>query len=462
MFRNKPVRFGVCPIGKFVFSHEDAIVQKNKLFKKLRELGIDFFDIDGVLPDGIVRKQGDVEPVVKYFKGLEIDALFIPHCNFGTEGAAGMIAKQLGVPTLLWGPRDDAPLEDGSRLRDSLCGCFATSKVLNTLDVIFDYIVSSRVDDDVFVNGLTDFLAAIRVVKALKTAKIGQIGSRIDFFWCTVIDEADLLRRFGIQVFPYDMVEFIERFKARCSKYETAYKSELSDIKKWLVPGNIPDDGMLLSLAMRDELFDMAERDGNDAYAVQSFNSLQDAMGQGCALGGILAEERIPIAAETDIHGAVSSVIMEAACGFGPSFFPEFTVRHPENDNAVLMWHASAPLSLKHPDIEKVKILPPWILKGLPATSLQFYLKEGIMTTCRFDGKNGQYILGSGEGRAIVGPRTRENYTWFEVNDWPKWERKLIMGPYVHHCSAAYGGCADILEKSCRFIPGLSSERFDK
>jgi L-fucose isomerase-like protein len=220
MFRFKPVRFGVCPIGKSFFSHEDAIVQKSKLFKKLHELGIEFFDIDSVLPDGIVRKQGDVEPVVKHFSGLEIDALFIPHCNFGTEGAAGMIAKKLGVPTLLWGPRDDAPLEDGSRLRDSLCGCFATSKVLNTLDVKYDYIESSRVDDQVFVKGLTDFLAAIRVSKAIKTARIGQVGSRIDFFWCTIIDEAELLRRFGTQILPYDMVEFIERFKARYIKNE--------------------------------------------------------------------------------------------------------------------------------------------------------------------------------------------------------------------------------------------------
>jgi L-fucose isomerase-like protein len=463
MFLNKPVKIGVCPIGKFAFSHEDAILQKNKLFKKMDELKILRCDLDGVVEDGLIKNMEDVDTVVKYFRANDIDALFVPHCNFGTEGVVGLVAKKLGLPTLLWAPRDDAPLADGSRLRDSLCGCFASSKVLHTLEVNYDYIENSRVDDPVFIKGILDFVAAVRVAKALKTARIGQIGMRIDFFWSTIVDEADLLRKFGLEIFPFDMVEFIERFKARKAKNEALYRAELSDIKKWLITDNIPDEGLLLSLAQKDELWDMAEKQKIDAFAIQSFTSLQDATGAGGGLGMAMAEERIPIAAETDVHGAISSVIVEAAAGDGkPSFFPEFTVRHPENDNAILLWHASAPLSLKHPEIGKVRILPPWILKGLPASSLQFYLKEGEMTVCRFDGRGGEYTLGAGEGKAFKGPDTREVYTWYEVNDWPAWEKKLIRGPYVHHCSGIYGNYADILEKSCAFLPALKCERFDK
>lgn len=463
MFIKKPVRFGIAPIGKFAFSHEDAVVQKNKLFQKLRSMGIDFIDLENILPDGMVRDQSHAEAVIRFLRAEGIDALMIPHCNFGTEGAAAIIARELKVPTLLWAPRDDAPLADGSRLRDSLCGVFATSRVLKYMDVNFDYIVSSRVDDPEFEQGILSFLGGVRVAKALRTARIGQIGMRIDFFWCTVIDELDLLRRFGTEVYPFDMVEFIERFKNRFRKNESAYRAELSDIKKWLNTGSLPDEGMLLSLAERDELWDMADRHHIDAFATQSFSSLQDAMGEGCALGGILAEERIPIAAETDVHGAISSVMLEAALGSGaPSFFPEFTIRHPENDNAVLMWHASAPLSLKHPSAEKVDILPPWILKSLPATSLQFPLREGPMTVCRFDGINGEYRLGTGEGRSIAGPHTREVYGWLEVDNWPQWEKRLVKGPYIHHSPAVYGHVSDVLEKACDFIPGLTCERFDR
>ena len=104
------VKLGFCPIGKFVFSHEDALRYKALIEAKLREWHVDYVSIDGVLPDGIVRDQSHVDPVVAHFKQAGVDAVFMPHCNFGTEGAAAIIAKQCGVPVLLWSPRDDALL----------------------------------------------------------------------------------------------------------------------------------------------------------------------------------------------------------------------------------------------------------------------------------------------------------------------------------------------------------------
>ena len=104
--RKKEALLGVVPIGKFVFSHEDAIKQKNKIFKKLDHWKVKYSTIENIVPDGIVRDQKHVDLVVEDMKKKKIDALFIPHCNFGTEGAAAMIAKKLNVPTLLWGPRD--------------------------------------------------------------------------------------------------------------------------------------------------------------------------------------------------------------------------------------------------------------------------------------------------------------------------------------------------------------------
>ena len=44
----------------------------------------------------------------------QVDALFFPHCNFGSEGVVGQVAAALNVPVLLYGPRDDAPALDGS------------------------------------------------------------------------------------------------------------------------------------------------------------------------------------------------------------------------------------------------------------------------------------------------------------------------------------------------------------
>ncbi|MBN1622848.1 MAG: fucose isomerase [Clostridia bacterium] len=463
MIKEKTVKLGVCPIGKFVFSHEDAKIQKQLIYNKLNELKVDYVDIESVLEDGLVREHNHVEPIVKYFKEQKIDALFVPHCNFGTESAVGMIARQLGLPTLLWGPRDAAPMEDGTRLRDSLCGMFASSKVLYKLGVDYSYIENCTVEDNQFKEGLDKFLRAVSTAKYLKQSKIGQIGTRIDFFWCTICNESELLEKFGVQVLPFDMVDYISDIRKLADRNRSLYRAEIKDDSFIFDISGIDEEGVIKSLAMRDVLFEYAEKYNIDAWSIQSFMSIQESIGDGIGIGEAYVQERMPIAAESDIHGAISSIILEAAAkGNGPSFFPEFTVRHPENDNSVLLWHAAAAASLRDPKIKKIPLAPPWILASLPATSLQFNFKPGDVTVCRFDGDRGEYRLGTGEGKMIDGPKTRESYGWMEVPDWPSWERKLMEGPYPHHCSCIYGHEADVLEEATKFIPNLTVQRFDK
>ena len=462
MKQTKRVLLGVCPIGKLVFSHEDAIVQKRRLFEKLKDWRTDYCDIDGVLTDGIVRDQKDVAKVVKYFKGQKIDALFIPHCNFGTEGAAGMIAKGCDVPTLLWGPRDEKPLADGSRLRDTLCGTLASSKVLHTLKVPFSYINNCDTDDPILQNGLDRFVRAVRVAKAMKTMRIGQIGQRIDFFWSTIVSEVELLRRFGVQLLPIDMVEFLGKVKKRTKKNHKDYTEELKSLQSWIeFHGYENEESVLYNFAIRDEMLLAAEEHGLGSFALQTFSSIPNELGSFGSLGVSLVNDAgYPVAAETDLHGAISSVLLEAASSVDePSFFPDITIRHPDNDNAVLLWHVEAALSLRDKK-SKVKLDRPWILKGLSPGLLHFKLQDGPLTLCRFDGDGQNYRLGFGEGHTVEGPYTQEFYAWMEVDNWPQWERQLIEGPYIHHCSCAFDHCAEVLAEAVRFIPGLDADRF--
>jgi L-fucose isomerase-like protein len=455
---------GVCPIGKFVFSHEDALRQKKAILEKLDEWKVNYCTIDGIVPDGMIRDQKHIEPVVQFFQDKKIDAVFVPHCNFGTEGAVGMICRKLGVPVLLWGPRDEAPLSDGSRYRDSLCGMFASSKVLHKLKIPFTYIENCRIGEPQFKEGVSFFLRAVAVVKAMRSMRIGQIGVRVDFFWTTIDNESELLEKFGIEVLPFDMVDFLKAVKSRAKENRSKYQAELVEAKKlWVNESILTKEGTLNNLAMRDELFHIAEQEKLDAFSIKTFTSINDELGPGLELGNIYTQERYPIAAESDIHGAVSSILLEAASSVdGPSFFPEFTVRHPENDNAILLWHAAAPISLRHPDIDKIKTSPPWILKDLPVEYCFMRLKDGPLTVCRFDGETDEYVLGIGQGKAVPGPETREFYVWMEVDDWPRWERTIMEGPYIHHCSAIYDHCADALEEACKYIPGLTPQRFDR
>ncbi len=462
----KEIKLGFCPIGKFVFSHEDALRQKAKLEKIMTDYGVTWVGLDEVLPDGdgLVRRQDDVGPVVDFFRGEKIDALFIPHCNFGTEGAAGMIAKECGVPTLLWGPRDGAPLEDGSRLRDSLCGTLATSKVLYSLRVPFSYIVNSHPESDTFSQGFDRFCRAARVVKTIKTMRVGIFGQRVDFFYSTIGSEIDLLQKFGIQLIPYEMALLIDRVLHREREQREAYRKEAEAMASWFDFGSEPGK-MLLNFAWRDECLALIEELKLDTLSVQSFFAVPKLFGMSPALGNALLNDLgYPVAPESDIHGAISSAILEAASALEePSFLPDLTIRHPEHDNAVLLWHADAPLSLRDRKAkERPKVGVPWILKGLPPGLVHFKLKDGPLTVGRFDGDSAGYRLGFGEGKTVPGPYTQEFYAYMEVNNWPRWEEQIIRGPYIHHCSGVYGHCADVLQEATRFLPNLTAEHFGK
>jgi len=55
---------GFVPIGKFVFSHQDALKFKKLIEEKLKKWNIFYTLIDKIIPDGTVCFQKDVDKVV--------------------------------------------------------------------------------------------------------------------------------------------------------------------------------------------------------------------------------------------------------------------------------------------------------------------------------------------------------------------------------------------------------------
>ena len=461
MKRKAPL-LGLCPIGKFVFSNEDAVRQKTRLQEKLRKWNVAFVDLDGVLEDGLVKDQKHVAPAVAHFQKAGADCLFIPHCNFGTEGAAAMIAHKLGLPTLLWGPRDEAPLPDGTRPRDTLCGILATSKVLHKLGVPFTYIENCRMDDPALREGVDRFLRAANAANAFrKGMRIGHVGQRIDFFWTTICNESELLERFNVEIVPMDMVAFIRDVKSRAVRGRRGYEAEIATMREECIVEDLDDDAFLRILAVRDQLLALAEDQGLDGLAIQDFMSLVDEVGAYCFYANSMVSDRIPVGCESDIHGAVSGVFLQRALLAADSvFLTDITVRHPENDNAVLLWHAGAPLSMRHPD-SVVRLGKHWILPSPLGGMTHFRLKDGPVTILRFDGDRGDYKLAVGEGRTVDGPDTLNNYAWLQVDRWSAWERALVEGPFIHHAAMAYRHVADAVAEAVRYVPGLDLVRLD-
>ncbi len=456
----KEFALGFMPTRRSFFSKEDALKYKKLIHKEILDLvpkNVKIYDIEWLNDEGLLFDENDISKVVKYFLDKEVDAIFTPHCNFGTENAVAQVAKQVMKPLLLWGPRDEAPSADGIRLRDSQCGLFATSKVLQRYHVPFTYIVNSKVTDGVFKKGFLNFIRAANVVKFSRNIRIGQISSRPQSFYSVITNESELLEKFGIETIPFDLSTIVRMIKTALDGKNPAIKRIVNDFKKMVDFSRLTQQEIEKIAALKYVLTNLIEEHRLQSVAFQCWDELQVQLGIcSCFVHAIITEEGTPISCESDVHGAISSLMLQAAGMFElPTFFSDFTIRHPDNDNAELLWHCgpfppSLRINQKEGYISNHFVLP----SHAPGTG-NWQLKKGDITLLRFEGLGGNYSLLCGEGKAVDGPFTLGTYVYFEVNDWPLWEEKIIYGPYIHHVSGSYGKFSAAIYEAARYIDGL-------
>ena len=450
------IKLGFAPTRRSIFSAPDAIKYANLTRDRLRELGVNFVDIDDINSEGLLYDDADRIKIAAKFKAEGVDGLFLPHANFGTEYECARLAKELNVPVLLWGPRDERPEPDGMRLRDSQCGLFATGKVLRRFRVPFTYMTNCRLTDPAFARGLRDFLAVCNVVKVFRSIRILQIGPRPFDFWSTMCNEGELLEKFNIQLAPIPLPELtgeINKWKAEKTEVEKviAYCRENMSCQ-------IDDAGLENVAALKVAMKSLADKYGCRAIAIQCWNALQGEIGiMPCAANSLLNEEGIPVICETDIHGAISQLLAEAATmNEVRGMFSDWTVRHPDNPNGELLQHCGPwPISVAK---EKPTICVPVAFRHNGAVSAE--AKHGKMSLLRFDGDNGEYSILLGHAKGIDGPYTKGTYVWVEVNNLNRLEAKVVEGPYIHHCVAIHADIVPAIYEACKYI-GVTPDLYD-
>lgn len=453
----KQVRIGFAPTRRSIFSAPDAIKYANLTRDKLKELGVEFVDITDINEEGLFYDEQDRAKIAEKFRKEKIDGLFFPHCNFGTEYVVARLAKELNVPVLLWGPRDERPDENGIRLRDSQCGLFATGKVLRRFQVPFTYMTNCRLSDPEFKRGIFDFLAVCNVVKTFRNTRILQIAPRPFDFWSTMCNEGELLERFNIQLSPIPMPELTETVK----KVKTDKKDEVLSVIEYCKNSmniKIKDHELENVAALKVAMKLLAAQYGCNAIAIQCWNALQGELGiMPCAANSLLNEDGIPVVCETDIHGAITALLVEAATlDDTRSFFADWTVRHPDDENGELLQHCGPwPISVAK---EKPTIGYPLAFDHPGAVEAE--AKHGKMTLCRFDGDNGEYSMLLGNAEGVEGPYTKGTYVWIKVQNLKRLEDKLVCGPYIHHCVGIHKDVVPVLYEACKYI-GVKPDLYD-
>lgn len=446
-----PTRRGISSNRKGAFTVEDAMAIKESVFNKIESLnieGVEFINLDWLNEEGMLSDVSQADLAFDGLKNKDIDAIFVLHCNFGCEEAIGRLCKLMKKPILLWGPRDRAMDIDGSRSTDTQCGLFASSRLLSRYGRKFTYIENCHVDDELFINGVKDFVSVINVVTTMQDLRIGQINSRPKYFTSVMINESELMERFGVEVVPLNIALIMDMMDRITNDSKDLVMDTVNDIKSRIDCSSMNKKAVIDVALLKLALLELVKIHKLDALAIECWTLLPKMIGVlPCFIIGELTDLGIPCACETDVNGAISSILLQAA-GMDKTvtFFGEYTMRHHSDPNMELIWHCgNAPLSLKDSSSEAVML----------DCRSGFNLKQGDITIVRFDSIGGRYYLFAGEAESVPGPYTTGTYIWSKMEDWSKWEKKFIFGPYIHHISVGFGKYSEVLKEACRYLDGI-------
>lgn len=461
--QRRKITIGFAPVRRTAWTHKPfnlpvAIRYKEAIRNALQAFDCEIIDLEGKTQDGLLFQVDDADRVADYFLEKQVDGVFVPHCNFGSEEAVAKLCKKVRKPVLLWGPKDLIHPEDFYRYRDSQCGLFATSKVLGMYGVPFTYIENCELDNPAFSEGFQSFIRVCSVVKAFGKMRIGQIGTRPAPFASVKCNEMELLQKFGIEIIPITMTDLKNRMRAYACGNADSLTEECATMRERFESSCVTDVQMRSIVTLKRTVEQWAVEENLSAVSTQCWGPMIDVAGiMPCFVLGEVCDDGLPFICEEDIHGAITAVMAMAAARYeAPVFLADITIRHPEDPNTELLWHCGPFAKSLARDTAHLRIADHYN-RLCPAVG-EWPLKNGRLNILRFDGYTGKYSLFMGTAEAVDGPVTVGSYVWMKVDDWSKWEKKLIYGPYIHHCVGIYQDVRNVLQEACRYIPGLQPD----
>ena len=449
MIKAKKLRIAVIPVKREHTDVSAAIETRDLMMhsiERLKHTQTEFVSISKVATNGILYRVEELDQVTDYLRNEKPDGLFFLHCDFGCEEVIGRLANQFELPVLLWGPRDH-PSKEKPLGRETQCGIFASSGLLNRLGIPFDYIVNCDVDDNTFVKGLDSFQRVVSVVKAFRTMRILQIGVRPKPFYSVIYNESDLLNKLGVEIVPVSDSVIKDQAQQMVKAQPALLREEIARMETRMNFCNLKKEMVELTAASKLVVQKIAFENQISGIADDCWNMRAIAC-NACIKNGELTDYGLPSTCETDVLGAVTSVLLQAAMLHEEAtFFADLSIRHPTNENAELLWHCGMfPYSLKHQDSGNMVT---------PERGGVWRLKDGPITVARLADDKGTYKLFVGEGKSTDGPEVFNTWVWMEVDNWPKWEKKLVYGPYIQHVSGIMAHCKDVIMEAGKYLKAI-------
>ena len=387
----------------------------------------------------------------------EIEGVIVCLPNFGEEtGVADAIKMSgLNVPILIQACDDDLDKLQLENRRDAYCG--KLSLCSNLYQYGIPYSLTARhtcpVDSEEFHADVERFARVCAVVKALRTARIAQLGARVTPFR-TVRYSEKLLQQVGISVITEDMSEiFADAWLLQDDDPRVLARE--AEIRAYgnICPGIAREK--VLKQAKLSLTIDQWMADHECvASAVQCWDSVEANYGcAACLSMSMMSSRGLPSACETDVMGAVSLLALLKASGVAPVYQDWDNNYGGDTDRCVNVHCSNYPAAAfrEKPEIANLDILATTLGTEYSFGALKGRVRPDKMTFLKVstDDRRGVIKCYLGQGEFTDDPlETFGGVAVCHVKNLDGLMHYVAKNGFEHHVAIVQAECADILEEA--------------
>jgi L-fucose isomerase-like protein len=434
-------KIGLVYTGIVALDMKYAAESRDALLKKLGQLGHKV-----IVHDRPVTESNEGLSAAAAMRKADVDLLVVLVGTFTQDPVMTNLVQNVNAPVVFWAVPEVALKgpPGGPSNSGGLVGAIMNASALSKMGMRFKVIFGEPTDQKAFAK-LKNTIEAVRVLKSLRTSKVGIVGYHSPGFYDGSVDEIALKQHVGTELVHIDLsevnstIEKIAESDAKKSHLEVTSKVlELSPEER------IRDGRIFLALKR------LVEENKLDAVAVKCWPELKFSS---CFALSRLSDAGIPGGCEGDVNATVTMLTLQRLTG-QPVFLCD--VFHLDaKKNTILTYHCGAAASSLASNNKEISIRKH--AQGIGAT-VEFPIKPGRVTIARMGSCAGKYrmFIASGEAirtKQIVRGNPLEVRLDSKVDDFLK---TVTSRGIEHHMLIVHGNWTEILSEMCE-IAGFES-----
>jgi L-fucose isomerase-like protein len=453
----KIIKIGFVPTHREPFDEAWA----RKMRQRCLDAGAKIEGLEIIVPDtkltvgGLVRSDEDAEKTIQLFQSKGVDGIMIGTMTFGHEVASLAVATAFqNLPIFLFGTKDPAVSEQGTRSSDSFCGTLSISSGLYRRKIPFVFGGVIFPEENTFSAGLKDFMRICSITGGFIGARIGYIGPRPELFETCIFSEDAMIRKFKQHIIPTSLPDLMPLAEGKGTESKSIQKEMQKQADLSALNQTTTDRISKLEIALKE----FAKTKKLSGLGVQCWTAMQATYGLSpCYVMGRMTDSGVMTSCEADIYGTLTMIVQYlASLETTPPHFIDWTIKNQDKEDVFLAWHCgNAPPSLacQKPTIKYHSILGESLGIDNSMGTGEFQVKPGVVTMNRLIEREGQFKMLIAKGEIESSDQfMRGSWSWVKVPDLDKLYTSLVYEGFTHHASIIHGDYTNVIKESCRLM----------